>query len=519
MIILIVVFMVAVARATCIDASTMSSLIGLVDDLSASAARAVGGDKARIFDQMGHIGQVVDQVRDYAATVRLLVGSSVTVCEIGFNAGHSAAVFLTANPQSRYIGFDLGSLGWSGAQRARIDTMFPGRAQHVIGSSFDTVPLYHRQHPDVKCDLWSIDGDHGPNAAKDFAAARAMASPSGLVLADDHTASFPAVVRIWQNLLNNGQVETIHCHEDPGVYPPGLKKGWCLGRWLPHTQTSSARELAHQLYSQQHCTPTSPPSAAMRGIVFSSLFTRTPDNQRGHFVQDYDTYAQSFLLSASRLLLSVVIVHDALPDSFLRAHRSDRVRFHRVARKLFDVTADRYLHFADLLRSWPMALGMVPTAVVFADLDVFFQHDPFQFMAAAPGTELFLSVDTGTQDSNQWMTANMANCGQAVVPGRAIDNAGYWGGQSTAARTIVDCMQRLLRGLYSGVACDMAVFNVCVREHEGHLNIHRGGTWSNPFVQQCDNGTYVGIHNKCVPARPCLQVVGERVQRVVCAHQ
>ena len=514
---MIVFVLFAYAWCSCIDSSTMSGLLRIVDDLSESAARAVNGDKATIFDQMGHIGQVPDQIRDYAATARLLAGDRPTICEVGFNAGHSAAVFLTANPQATYLGFDLGSLGWSTVQRGRIDDMFPGRAQHVIGSSFDKVPLYHQQHPDFKCDLWSIDGDHGPNAMNDFVAARAMAAPSGLVLADDHTSSFPAVLQIWRKLLEDGHVETIHCHEDPGIYPPGLKKGWCLGRWLPHEHALSAREVAHRLYQQQHCAPAPPAHVAGHGVVFSSLFTRTPDNQRGNFVQNYDNYVQAFLLSINRLSLSAVIVYDALPDSFLRAHSNERVRFHNVARKVFDATADRYLHFVDLLHAWPSKLGKAPTMVVFADLDVFFQHDPFQFMSTVPEAELFLSVDVGTQDSNQWMSSNMMNCGQRVVHGRAIDNAGYWGGHATPAVKIVSCMQRLLRGLYSGIACDMAVLNACIHEFEAGLRIHRGGVWSNPFLEQCDNSSFVGIHNKCAPSLPCLQVVGSNLKRVECS--
>lgn len=516
---LIFAWFVVVCRA-CVDEATMSGLVRLVDKLNSAAARAVRGDKATLFDQMGHIGQVPDQIRDYAAVSRLLTdgfGRSATICEVGFNAGHSAAVFLTANPSAHYVGFDLGTLGWSAAQRSLVNTMFPGRIEHIIGSSFQTVPRYHQQHPAFSCDLWSVDGDHGPDAAKDFAAARAMATRGGLVLADDHTASFPAVVAIWQSLVDGGHLETIHCHEDAGVYPPGLKKGWCLGRWLPHDGTVSAHQVAHQFFRQQTCTTTAP-SGPIGGVVLTSLFSRTPDNQRGTFVQKFDNYAQAFLFSIKRLSLRAVIVYDSLPTEFIRAHASARVKFHSVARKLFDVTADRYLHFVALLEKWPVLLGPLPTHVVFADLDVFFQHDPFAFMTANAHRSLFLSVDTGTQDSNAWMAANMRNCGQQIVPGRAIDNAGYWGGSMHVVTQVVSCMQRRLRGLYSGVACDMAVMNACVLELESTLSIYRGARWSNPFLQECDNGTYIGIHNKCSPPRPCLVLAGDVVRRQVCTR-
>ena len=114
------------------------------------------------------------------------------------------------------------------------------------------------------------------------------------------------------------------------------------------------------------------------------------------------------------------------------------------------------------------------------------------------------------------MASNMVNCGQTVVPGRAIDNAGYWGGRIAPVLKVLGCMQRRLRGLYSGVACDMAVLNACIHEYERGLHLYRGAKWSNPFLEQCDNATYVGVHNKCAPSLPCLTVVGDRLQRKSC---
>lgn len=505
---------VGFVHSSCVNNQMVAHLNALVDELNTNAANTVHGDKATLFDDMGHIGQVQDQIRHYAAASLLLGNTSATtICEVGFNAGHSASVFLAANPHTRYIAFDLGTLGWSKAQRALIEAKFGGRTDFVLGSSFVTVPQFHAQRSDVQCHLWSIDGDHSANSMKDFVAAREMAAPGGLVLADDYTSSFPAVIESWRQMVDSGRLETIMCHEDPKLYTyHRLKKGWCLGRWLPHSRTETVHSLAHRFHEVLSCNGTH------HGVIFSSLFTRTPDNQRGHFVTELDTYVQAFLLSINRLKLHAVIVHDALPDEFMRRHGNERVRFHRVSRALFDVTADRYVHFRTLLHTWPPELGLKPQRVVSADLDVFFQHDPFAFMAATPNAEVFLSVDTGTQDSNGWMTSNMQNCGQQVVHGRAIDNAGYWGAHLPQALKLLDCMHRRLGGLYWGVACDMAVLNACVQELESGMAVHRGGKWSNPFRAECDNPSYVGIHNKCNPPRACLAAKDGNLVREPCVR-
>jgi hypothetical protein len=38
----------------------------------------------------------------------------------------------------------------------------------VKGNSQTKIKEYAIENPAVKCDLWSIDGDHGPNAELDF---------------------------------------------------------------------------------------------------------------------------------------------------------------------------------------------------------------------------------------------------------------------------------------------------------------------------------------------------------------
>ena len=135
-----------------------------------------------------------------------------TICEIGFNSGHSASVWLAvrpsnffphfffsgskkssaeeivgrrgkdshfsfffslenkqANPNAKVIMFDLWehayaprAEAWLRSQAAAAHGIQDGDARLTVvkGSSLDTVPQFAADNPDVKCDLISVDGGH-----------------------------------------------------------------------------------------------------------------------------------------------------------------------------------------------------------------------------------------------------------------------------------------------------------------------------------------------------------------------
>ena len=93
------------------------------------------------------------------------VTTRVCVCEcvqIGFNAGHSAIVWLEGlNTSLR--SFDVFKLPYADACRRSVAERYPGRVQFFAGSSTITVPKYSA---DVQagraaaCDLWFVDGEY-----------------------------------------------------------------------------------------------------------------------------------------------------------------------------------------------------------------------------------------------------------------------------------------------------------------------------------------------------------------------
>jgi hypothetical protein len=120
-----------------------------------------------------------------------------TICEIGFNMGHSASLWLLANPTAKVYMFDLWSHEYSPIAeqflRSSRATKFAlqnvsSRLTIIKGSSLDTVPAFARKRPDVKCDIVSVDGGHTYELGlQDIENMRALANPAFHILLVDDT--------------------------------------------------------------------------------------------------------------------------------------------------------------------------------------------------------------------------------------------------------------------------------------------------------------------------------------------
>jgi len=77
-----------------------------------------------------------------------------TVCEVGFCAGLSAMLFLESLPRARYIGWDLGEIGWTESNIELMRRAYGERFINVLvlGHAHATVPAYQQDHPELKCD-------------------------------------------------------------------------------------------------------------------------------------------------------------------------------------------------------------------------------------------------------------------------------------------------------------------------------------------------------------------------------
>ncbi|GAX81192.1 hypothetical protein CEUSTIGMA_g8625.t1 [Chlamydomonas eustigma] len=173
----------------------------------------------------GNIGEVPAEVARYSA-----VASSPnvkTICEIGFNAGHSSIVLLTANPLAKLYSFDLFSFPFSARCRWLLQKLFPNRFHYIMGSSFDTLPWFKDKHgAQVVCDVFSIDGDHSyEGCMTDMVNAFKLMNVGGIIVADDISRKFPGCKKAFLQLVSQGNLSPPVCEEHIKYF------GWDIRRW------------------------------------------------------------------------------------------------------------------------------------------------------------------------------------------------------------------------------------------------------------------------------------------------
>jgi len=172
----------------------------------------------------GHTGECPEESANYLKfTAERNPG---VLCEIGFNAGHSAITFLMAAPKTKYYAFDLGNHGYSALNFNKLKEIFADRMTITWGDSTKTVPAYHAAHPEFTCDLVHVDGDHyGTVPYIDLLNFYAMAHKDTLVVLDDTTAA-PDVAAGWRRMINEGKIKQLGCTDVCGG------RGYCYGTYV-----------------------------------------------------------------------------------------------------------------------------------------------------------------------------------------------------------------------------------------------------------------------------------------------
>lgn len=135
----------------------------------------------------GHSGDLLRQRKLYA---KVAAWPRIKhICEIGFNVGHSALVWLASNPEAKVVSFDFfdtrgGRLGFD-----FLKERFGERLTIVKGPSSVTAPAFAEaaESTGFKCDLLVVDGGHGlEDAESDLRAMRRLANPKNhLLFIDD----------------------------------------------------------------------------------------------------------------------------------------------------------------------------------------------------------------------------------------------------------------------------------------------------------------------------------------------
>jgi predicted O-methyltransferase YrrM len=167
----------------------------------------------------GYSQQLPQQVEDL---INLTNKPNINVMEIGFNAGHSAEVFLQNNKSLKLTSFDLGEHNYVTTAKDYIDSTYPDRHKLILGDSRTSIPIYLENNKDTKFDIIFIDGGHDYQIAK----------------AD------------MENCFHLAHKDTIVILDDT-IFTQGWEQGWTIGPtrvWTEHLQQNKIVELNRKDY-------------------------------------------------------------------------------------------------------------------------------------------------------------------------------------------------------------------------------------------------------------------------------
>lgn len=182
------------------------------------------------FTAMGSSFQVHEEVLMLLKMgTRLNAGRLQTICEVGFNAGHSAALLLSGDERTVLHEFDEQTMPASAASFSAVSGFFPNRIMMHKGDSKETVPAFvESAQAAAPCDRFFIDGDHNePGVSTDLANAILATREGGIIIADDTTSQFWDVRRAWHTAIRLGYVRGSKCIEvELARFGP---RGFCYG--------------------------------------------------------------------------------------------------------------------------------------------------------------------------------------------------------------------------------------------------------------------------------------------------
>ena len=141
-----------------------------------------------------------------------------TVCETGFNAGHSSLLWLSSNNRSRVFSFDLAVHKYTRPMADYLCQLYPTRMHTVFGNSQITLPKFVERarvmEPGLTCDIVLVDGGHTYEVTRDdIANFGKLATPDHtLLVLDDYPSTMfddQSIGRAWREALAAGFIRPL----------------------------------------------------------------------------------------------------------------------------------------------------------------------------------------------------------------------------------------------------------------------------------------------------------------------
>lgn len=130
--------------------------------------------------------------------------------EIGFNAGHSAAIYFTANPQLYLLSFDICHHGYTIPCASILGNKYNCNIELVIGNSLKTLPDYEVTE---KYDFIHIDGGHGEHMVEsDLIHSKKFAHKNSYLIIDD--INMPHIEKVVEKYISKGEIVEIDYEEE-----------------------------------------------------------------------------------------------------------------------------------------------------------------------------------------------------------------------------------------------------------------------------------------------------------------
>jgi len=169
----------------------------LVKELNQIAGSNMEGNLCYLHEQVPENNEFYEGFENKRKNIVAIAKKYNNITEIGFNAGHSAALMLSANPQLHLTSIDIGTHSYIKRCANLIQNYFPDRHKLIVkdSSKCDGVDI-------EKSEVVIIDGAHEfANCLLDIAICVAYCKSGTLIVIDDY--NYPPVTKAVDRFLSS----------------------------------------------------------------------------------------------------------------------------------------------------------------------------------------------------------------------------------------------------------------------------------------------------------------------------
>jgi FkbM family methyltransferase len=270
-----------------------------------------------------------------------------SIMEIGFNAGHSALLFLAITPpETKVVSFDLGEYAYVFAAKRYIDSVFPGRHTLVTGDSTVTIPKYEEQvahrmknpatAPPLLFDFIFIDGGHqGDIPMKDILNSLRLARDEKNIVAIDDISRDPSrqahytvePTKAWSQMVSAGNIREFG-YDDYFLSSSSSKcPADCNARgmaWGTYNLSHSASDTADTAETATTAATAANRLKKLRYIHYQNSYKPMDRNQMLQEIHNQHHYNKEYekLVALADMYLDYFPTHNKRDTNFVRFYRA-----------------------------------------------------------------------------------------------------------------------------------------------------------------------------------------------------